>query len=90
MLDYLDKHGILIVSDKGMIGGMVLPQWDTGELVAYEMFWWGDSSLLGRFEKKAEEMGAPSIQMNALTDRVGKHYETRGYRKLSTSWLKEF
>ena len=90
MLEWLDEHGILIVSDTGMIGGMVIPLWVTGEMVAQEMFWWGDASLLTQFETRAREMGATAIQMNCLTDRVGEHYDLRGYVKILSTWVKEF
>lgn len=90
MLDYLDGHGILIVSETGMIGGTVLPLWVTGEIIAQEMFWWGDAGLLGKFESRARQMGATAIHMMALNDRVCRHYSKRGYEKLETVFVKEF
>ena len=89
-LDHLAEHHILIVSETGMIGGYVSPMWVTGEIIAQEMFWWGDASLMRKFEARARELGATAIQMQCLTDRVAKHYERRGYRKMTTGYLKEF
>ena len=86
----LIEGGILLVSDKGMIGGLLLPLWQTGEQVAHEFFWWGDARLLGAFEEMARERGATAIHMMALEERVARHYAKRGYRKLETVWLKEF
>lgn len=90
MLDHLEEHHILIVTDKGMIGGMVFPLWVTGEIVAQEMFWWGDASLLSQFETRARQMGATAIHMMSLTQRVADHYLARGYDKLETIFVKEF
>ena len=90
MLDYLDRHGILIESDSGIIGGMITPLFPTGELIAQEMFWWGDAKLLKQFEKRARQMGATAIHMMSLTQRVAEHYRARGYKPLETVWIKEF
>lgn len=90
MLDHLEENHILIVSETGMIGGMVFPLWVTGEIIAQEMFWWGDASLLARFEARARQMGATAINMMSLTQRVADHYLARGYTKLETIWVKEF
>lgn len=90
MLDYLDVHGILIVSQTGIIGGMVIPCWVTGKMTAQEILWWGDASLLGKFEDRARRLGASAIHMMALDDRVAGHYAKRGYEKLETVFVKEF
>lgn len=90
MLDHLREHHILIVSDTGMIGGMVFPLWVTGEIVAQEMFWWRDAALLGKFETRARQMGATAIHMMSLTQRVADHYLARGYHQLETVFVKEF
>lgn len=90
MLDYLDEHGILIVTETGMFGGMVLPCWVTGEIIAQEILWWGDASLLTKFESRAKQMGATAIHMMSLTQRVADHYLARGYRQLETVFVKEF
>ena len=90
MLDLLAEHHILIVSDTGMVGGFVTPLWPTGEIVAQELFWWGDASLLKQFETRARQMGATAIHMMSLTQRVADHYLARGYRQLETVWVKEF
>lgn len=90
MVRLLMEQGILLVSDKGVIGGLLCPLWPTGEIVAQEFFWWGDAVLLGAFETRAREMGATAIQMTALEGRVARHYARRGYRQLETVWLKEF
>ena len=90
MMDHLSEHGILIISDTGMIGGFVTPLWPTGEIVAQEMFWWGDASLLTQFETRARKMGATAIHMMSLNQRVADHYLARGYTQLETVWVKEF
>ena len=90
MMKYLDEHGILILSDTGMIGGFVTPLWPTGEMVAQELFWWGDASLLKQFESRARHMGATAIHMMSLTQRVADHYLARGYKQLETVFVKEF
>ena len=86
----LMEGGILLVSGRGMIGGLIMPLWQTGEPVAHEFFWWGDARLLAAFEEAARDRGATAIHMAALEGRVARHYERRGYRKLETIWLKEF
>lgn len=90
MMDHLRENGILIVSDKGVIGGVVIPLWPTGEMFAQEIVSWGDLALVASFEESAREMGATAIHLKALTERVGKHYERRGYRKVESMYLKEF
>ena len=90
MLDHLAEHHILIISETGMIGGMVFPLWVTGEIVAQEMFWWGDASLLSKFESRARQMGATAIHMMSLNKRVADHYLARGYEELETVFVKEF
>ncbi len=90
MMRLLMENGILLVSDKGVIGGLLHPLWPTGEIVAQEFFWWGDAALLGTFEERARELGASAIHMTALEGRVARHYARRGYRQLETVWLKEF
>lgn len=86
----LMEGGILLVSDKGVIGGLLHPLWQTGEVVAHEFFWWGDARLLSAFEERARELDATAIHMMALEERVARHYARRGYRQLETVWLKEF
>lgn len=90
MLEYLDTHGILIVSNTGIIGGMVTPLFPTREVLAQEVFWWGDASLLKQFETRARHMGATAIHMMSLNQRVAGHYLARGYKQLETVWVKEF
>ena len=60
------------------------------ELVAQEVFWWGDATLLKQFESRARQMGATAIHMMSLTQRVADHYLARGYEELETVFVKEF
>ena len=89
MTDHLRKHGILIISDTGVIGGILIPLYPTGEVVAQEIIWWRDPALVKRFEQRGREMGATATQLMALTERVGRFYERLGYRKIESMYLKE-
>ena len=92
----LIENGILLVSENGMVGGLVYPFYMTGRLTAQEFFWWSEDGkgreLMDAFEKRAKEMGAETIQMIALESldpqRVGKIYERAGYKPAERSYIK--
>lgn len=89
--------GILLVSDTGMIGGMVYPFYMTGELTAQEFFWWsegtGGRSLLRAFEVAAKIRGARTVNMIVIEtlfpERVARIYMKAGYSPAERTYIKE-
>ncbi len=90
--------GILLVSDAGMIGGMVYPHpFNHGAKIGQEFFWYSESQdgpeLLAAAEAKARALGASHWTMLAQEtmrpEAVGKYYQRHGYAPLERSYIKE-
>ncbi len=90
--------GILLVSDAGMIGGMVYPHpFNHAVKVGQEFFWYSEGkcgpALLAAAEAKAGELGASHWTMLAQEtmrpEAVGKYYSRHGYQPLERSYIKE-
>lgn len=89
--------GVILISDTGMIGGLLNPLYFNPEhIVACELFWWaksGGRALMEAFEEWGRENGAHSFQFSALGDdkaeRMARLFDRAGYRRVETGWFKE-
>lgn len=88
--------GILLVGNKGMIGGVVSPHpFNRNVKVFMELFWRSHSRegvrLLKEAERLAKERGAirsVMVGMARMPD-VGPLYERMGYARYETNYIKE-
>lgn len=65
------EQGVIIMSDRGAIGGMLSRAWINPEWVfAAEFFWWAEDgkgrALLRAFEEWARQSGANEVRMTTL------------------------
>lgn len=88
----------------GITGGLLYPLWmGDSHITGQELFWYVDpehrKSKAGRrlfdaLEKWAKDAGANSFNMVALSHlhekRVGRMYESKGYRPMERMYTKEF
>lgn len=86
--------GVILISDKGMIGGLLHAVPFAPSVVAgVELFWWGDGQLKKDFEVWARERGANAIQFSALADDrsdiMARLFRRDGYRPVETGYLKD-
>jgi hypothetical protein len=90
--------GILLVSDAGMIGGMVYPHpFNHAAKIGQEFFWYSESNcgpdLLAAAETRAKALGALHWTMLAQEtmrpNAVGRYYSRHGYSPLERSYIKE-
>ena len=89
--------GVILISDHGMIGGLVNPLYFNPDFsVGCELFWWaksGGRALMEAFEEWAMEQGVSGLQFSALGDgnaeRMAQLFDRAGYRKVETGWFKE-
>jgi hypothetical protein len=97
LLEGLIADGICLVSDGGMIGGLVFAHpFNNAHLAAQELFWWSEGRegllLLSAFESACMERGAASITMITLDavepEKTGRIYQRRGYVPLERSFVK--
>lgn len=94
----LHEKIIILHGDKGMIVGMVSPLLFVGPKVASEIAWWVEpehrktnvgTELLEAFEQWARNVDCSLIVMDAQNDKLGKYYESKGYKPTSFSYMKE-
>ena len=89
--------GVILLSETGMIGGLLNPLYfNPAYVVACEMFWWaksGGRELMEAFEKWGADEGAVALQFSALGDdkaeRMARLFDLAGYRKVETGYFKE-
>lgn len=87
--------GILLVSDNGMIGGVVYPHPFSGMRVFVEMFWRAKdgqgTALLAAAEAAAKARGAERMFMIAMDDmeRTRRLYARIGYAPVEVQFMKE-
>lgn len=87
--------GILLVSDDGMIGGIVYPHPFSGKRMFVEMFWRARDgnglALLKAAEEAARERGASQSIMVAMDDmkRTRRLYGAIGYTPIEVQFMKE-
>lgn len=86
--------GVVLLSEGGMIGGMLAPAYCAPSWVmAVELFWWAESgglALLSAFEEWAEGMGASEVRMTSLAalPRADKLLRRKGYDAAEISYRK--
>lgn len=88
------RDGVIFVSDKGMLGASVQPLlFNNAELRAVEHFMYGDIRLMKAYEEWAKSKGASKINIGNIHglnhERVGQHYEKRGYVPCEHFYTKE-
>lgn len=89
--------GVILMSDAGMIGGLMNPLYfNPSYKVACELFWWATSGglkLMKAFENWGLENKASAFQFSALgdekSDRMATLFERAGYRKVETGYFRE-
>lgn len=89
--------GVILISDHGMIGGLVNPLYfNPAYLIGCELFWWaksGGKDLMTAFEDWGMEQGVSAFQFSALGDdkseRMALLFDRAGYRKVETGYFKE-
>ena len=91
-----EEDGILLVSERGMIGGVVSPHpFNRAVKVFTELFWRAEDgnglALLAAAEKLAAERGAVRSFMVAMDhmDRTRKLYSRIGYAPVEAHFMKE-
>lgn len=90
-----NPDGILLVSDNGMIGGMVYPHPFSGLRVFAELFWRAKDgkglALLEAAEEAAKARGAKRMAMIAMDDmeRTRRLYSRIGYAPVEVQFMKE-
>lgn len=89
-------QGIVYLSERGIIGGLLSPIYFNPDYkVAVELFWWapvGGHELRKAFEAWAVEQGANSIQFsgqrNERAEIVEKLFRRAGYAPVETGFVK--
>lgn len=90
----LMERGAVIMSDTGMIGGVLSPAYcDPEWIMAVEMFWWAERdglALLKAFEDWAAENGASEVRMTSLAalPRADAILQRKGYEAMEISYQK--
>jgi hypothetical protein len=94
-LEVIMEHGILLVSERGMIGGMIAPHpFNHGVTVFSELFWRAEDgngrALLHEAERIAQERGASVSAMVAMDgmDRTQRLYGRLGYEYCEAQFMK--
>lgn len=84
--------GVVLISDRGCIGGVIAPHWCSPSWrMAVEMFWHADGdgmALLRGFEDWAREQGADEVRMTSLASlpRADRILRARGYAPAEISY----
>jgi len=84
--------GAAIVSDTGMIGGVLAPAYcDPDWMMAIELFWWAERdgmALLRAFEDWGREVGAQEVRMTSLSElpRADAILRRKGYDPAEVSY----
>ena len=91
-----DDDGIVLVSERGMIGGMIYPHPFNRDVRLFnEVFWRAEDgqglALLAEAERLAAERGATRSVMVAMDgmDRTRRLYGRLGYASCETQFMKE-
>lgn len=89
-----NESATVLVSDAGMIGGVLAPSYCNPEwLMAVELFWWADRDglrLLRAFEGWARDAGAAEVRMTSLASipRSDVLLRRKGYGAVEISYSK--
>ena len=84
----------LLVSETGVIGGMLSPAYcDPAWVIAVELFWWAERdglALLHAFEAWAKDAGAHEVRMTSLAalPRADAILKRKGYAPTEISYQK--
>lgn len=87
-------EAVLLVHDRGVIGGVLSPVWASPSvLVATELFWWaelGGRPLMKAFETWAQSKGASVVNMIAIMGErdVTPIYDRAGYVPTELSFVR--
>ncbi len=93
----IEGEHILLVGDRGMIGGLVFGHPFSGKMVFQELFWRNEGPatqgirLLEMAERMAKERGCERSMMIEIGTFPGaaQIYERRGYRPAERNFIKE-
>lgn len=94
----LIEHGVVFLSDDGMLGGVLSPLYfNPSAVMGAELFWWAGKSgrqLREAFEVWARERGALGVQFSGLcderSDTIRKVFARAGYTAAETAFFKRF
>ena len=92
----LMDHGVMIRSDKGIIGGMIFPFYMSGEIACQEFFWYSEGGdgvdLLKEFERICKEEGVSRVIMSTLCndyqEKIDSLLLNNGYRHFEHSLVR--
>ncbi len=90
----LITSGTILLSDTGMIGGVIAPAYcGPSYRMAVEMFWWAERdglALLRAFEAWAASEGANEVRLSTLAalPRAGALIQRKGYAPVEISYRK--
>lgn len=90
--------GVILLSDDGMIGGLLNPLYFNPSVVmGVELFWWAGKTgreLREAFEQWAKDRGAQGVQFTGLADEreatIRKVYTRAGFRACEVGFIKRF
>ncbi len=97
LVSMIEGDHILLVGDRGMIGGLVFAHPFSGRKIFQEMFWRNEGPptqgvrLLDMAEKLAAERGCERSMMIEIDTFPGaaRIYQRRGYRPAERNYIKE-
>lgn len=93
----LIEGGVVLLSERGMIGGLLSPLYfNPAHVVAVELFWWAKAeggALRAAFEEWGRNAGAHAVQFSALGDAhaeaMDRMFRRHGYARIETGYVKE-
>lgn len=94
LLTALIANGCVLMTERGVIGGMLNPAYcDPAWVMAVELFWWAEGDgllLLKGFEEWAESVGASEVRMTSLASlpRADAILRRKGYAPAEISYQK--
>lgn len=98
LLDLPATEGIVILTEGGMLAGVIKPFVFGTVKLATEVAWWVDpdkrstgigKALLDTFEYWAEANHCTGVIMVSLDDQLAKYYEKQGYKVQERTYMKE-
>lgn len=99
MLRFLIENpaGLILVSETGMIGGMIAPVYfNPAKMMMEEAFWWskgGGMELLDAFCRESRLMGADFVMLSTLenehSQRIGDRLAKDGFNPFERRYMKD-
>lgn len=94
----LTEAGVVLLSDDGMLGGVLNPLYfNPAIVVGAELFWWAGKTgrqLREAFEEWVREQGAAGVMFSGLTDEreptIRKVFARAGYQPGELAFFKRF